>query len=329
MRRQPAKPRRGASVSKLSPNQRVADTYVCEQLMATGGMAEIWSVRHVALGTPFVLKTPTSRAADVVAMFDREAHILARVSHRNVVQLLDYANLPDGSPFLVMEWVRGPSVLDLLDQLGRLPWRRAVALVRQLLDALGAVHACGFVHRDVKPANLVVAEDSPERLRLIDFGIACPTRQARPRGRSAVVAGTPGFMAPEVMAGEPSDERSDLFAVGAVLAAMIHGRSNQMPATAVEPLGSRRQKPAARVDSSDTPPPVPAEVPPAVHACIAALMHIDPAQRPPNCVDALRLLQGLIHALESSRTPSSEHRSPRPLSGPGAVPPERAGGGKP
>lgn len=275
-------------MSHLHVDQRVQEVYVCEALLGTGGMAEVWRVRYEPMGARFAMKVPAGSDSHVRAMFQREAQLMARLSHRNLVQLLDHGALDSGQPYIVMELVRGQSLLQILQSERRIPWRRAVLLVGHLLQGLGAMHAAGVVHRDIKPGNLLVTAGPPEGLKIIDLGVACERPPPRLlRAPPALLVGTAGYIDPEVLAGGHGDERADLYAVGAVLYAMIYGTSSRDPSTLAARHRGAQPMPALRVELPAAPGP---ELPPALLAWMQALLSDRPAERPKSCAEASALL---------------------------------------
>jgi serine/threonine-protein kinase len=156
--------------------------------------------------------------ADFVARFQREAQAAGRCVHPNIVAIYDFS-MHDGNPFLVMEFVEGASLAQILRQRGRLPPEEAVAVMLQVLAALGGAHAVGVVHRDVKPANILLLADN--RVKMTDFGIARFDNSELTQHGTMI--GTLSYMSPEQCMGKDVDARSDLFSAGSVLYEMLTG----------------------------------------------------------------------------------------------------------
>jgi serine/threonine-protein kinase len=176
-----------------------------------------------------VLHHGVSQNPELYARFRREAEIASQLGHPNIVEVLDFDTLPDGTPFLVMEQLRGESLEQRLER-GRLPLAQALAIIRQMGSALQAAHRAGVVHRDLKPANVfLVPTDSEggggERVKLLDFGISKMLDSQTLQTQDAVLIGTPQYMAPEQALGKNSevDARTDLFALGCILYEMLAG----------------------------------------------------------------------------------------------------------
>jgi serine/threonine-protein kinase len=188
--------------------------YVFERHLGSGGMASVWLARDEALERPVAIKLMADTLADDerwLERFKREARAAAALSHPHIVKVFDFG-LEDHRPYLVMAHVPGGSLRDRLRDGGALP--EPAGLARELLGALAHVHAAGIVHRDIKPGNVLL--DEHDRSQLTDFGIARP-QDATAMTQTGMVLGTARYLAPEVEAGEPATERSDLYAAGSVL----------------------------------------------------------------------------------------------------------------
>lgn len=192
--------------------------------LGSGGMGSVYQVEQTSLGRHYALKVlhrdVLARDATSVERFLREARAASRIRHRHIVDVFDFGYLPDGRPYLVMELLEGRSLLRILDA-GALFVERAVALARQLGEALAAAHECGVVHADVSTANVLVENDD---IKLVDFGLSelrGPTMPVRP---SDVFFGTPIYVAPELVRGLPADALSDQYSFGVVLFEMVVGK---------------------------------------------------------------------------------------------------------
>lgn len=204
-----------------APGVTLGARYRLERRIASGGMATVWLAHDTELERDVAVKVLSDVLAekpDYVARFRREARVAARLENPNLVGTLDYSDATE-RPYIVMEYVAGGTLADLIaaGQAGQVDPER---LARQLLSALAAIHAAGVVHRDVKPSNVLL--DGAGNARLTDFGIAQPDDATQLTGTGEVI-GTLKYMAPEVLAGEAATERSDLYALGVVLAEAIGG----------------------------------------------------------------------------------------------------------
>jgi Tol biopolymer transport system component/tRNA A-37 threonylcarbamoyl transferase component Bud32 len=212
--------------------------YQIVELLGAGGMGEVYRARDSKLNRDVALKVlPDSVAADRdrVARFEREAQIVASLNHPNIAHVHGFEET-DGVSALAMELVEGPTLADRIAQ-GAVPLSEALAIARQIAEALEAAHEHGIVHRDLKPANVKVRPDGT--VKVLDFGLAKAAESAHAPGRSAsmsptlsmhatqagIILGTAGYMSPEQAAGKPVDRRADLWAFGVVLLEMLTGRA--------------------------------------------------------------------------------------------------------
>ncbi|HEV7555971.1 MAG TPA: serine/threonine-protein kinase, partial [Kofleriaceae bacterium] len=205
--------------------------YRVAQLLGKGGMGYVYRAEHVKLGREVALKllrADYSRRRDSVARFFQEARTVNRVRHRNIVDVTDFVELDDGTTFIIMELLTGTS-------LGRwartgIDLPRALAVLVQICDGLGAAHAVGVVHRDLKPDNVVVVptSDGAELVKLLDFGVAkLLNRDDEDIGfqtAAGSVIGTPAYMSPEQAGGMSLDHRSDIYSLGAIMYELFCGQ---------------------------------------------------------------------------------------------------------
>jgi serine/threonine protein kinase len=210
----------------LAPGTRIAQ-YVVEAPIGRGGMATVYRARHAELGTPFALKLLDHRSPEVRDRLLAEGRMQARLQHPNVVSVVDVV-VHEGCPGLVMEYVDGPSLQQLVDARTRLPIEARDALVTGILHGVRAAHNAGFVHRDLKPGNILLARTDDRLIpKVADFGLARATDDddgAR-RTRTGMVFGTPVYMAPEqTRNAKDADQRSDVFALGVILYELVTGR---------------------------------------------------------------------------------------------------------
>lgn len=206
----------------VSPPRVIGGRYRLEQPLGTGGMATTYLARDLVLDRPVAVKILRADSSDAreEARFEREARAAAAVSHPNVVQLYDAGR--DGElRYLVMEWVDGGDLARLIRERAPLPVDEAVYLALDVLNGLAAIHRAGIVHRDVKPANVLL--DRHGRAKLTDFGIA--RRADDPTLTGPVdLLGTAPYVAPERIRGQPATAASDLYALGVLLYELLTGR---------------------------------------------------------------------------------------------------------
>lgn len=271
-----------------------------------GGMGTIYRAEHTLIGRPAavkVLNADYARDRGVVNRFFNEARAATAIRHPGIVEVFDFGYLADGTAFIVMEFLAGESLARRITSRGTLLETEAFAIGRGIANALGAAHAQGIVHRDIKPDNIFLVPDSEvatgERVKLLDFGIAKLTDEANAgwaQTRTGSVLGTPSYMAPEQCAGAGRvDHRADLYSLGCVLFEMMTGRPPFVGAGAGEVLGAHQYVPAPSLRQF------------APHASagadelIARLLAKDPAARPGSAADVVRLLgaRGGVHSTGS------------------------------
>jgi serine/threonine-protein kinase len=196
-------------------------------------MGEVWVIEHQTVRRRFALKILHSRFKRFADRMRVEAETMGRLSHPNVVEVIDFWVASDGRGCVVMELLQGRTLWDELAERVRLPVSEALSIARQTLSALSAAHAIGVVHRDIKPENLFLHQvpGAGRVLKVLDFGMArilpqrpedAPQPPEVPTATGAIV-GSPRFMSPEGARGERVDARADLFSLGVVLYVMLVG----------------------------------------------------------------------------------------------------------
>jgi serine/threonine-protein kinase len=200
----------------------IAGRYEVVRVIGKGGIGTIYEVKNTRLGRSFALKTLTgSDDEDVLARFRREAEIVAKLRHPNILEVVDWDTLDDGSPCMVMEYLVGEDLAKRLRDQHQLAWPELARIADEVLAALAVAHRAGVVHRDLKPQNIFLARDDAgeERVKLLDFGIS-KLRDARAfTTTDARVIGTPMYMPPEQAEGRNDDigPATDVWAMGAIL----------------------------------------------------------------------------------------------------------------
>jgi serine/threonine-protein kinase len=223
----------GHAVAKLrheALRSKSIGRYELKAKIGSGGMGEVWCAYHRGLkrGVAVKLIQPALGPSDVAARrFEREVRALAELQHPHVVRVLDYGTTEDGIWYYAMELLDGEDLGTIVQREGPMRYDRATSVVRQAAEALAEAHARGIVHRDVKPANLLLVRTpgGGEFVKLIDFGIAKVADEGGELTMSGMVLGTPGYMAPEVITGGDATPRSDVYALGAVLYYLLAGRA--------------------------------------------------------------------------------------------------------
>jgi len=222
------------SLEHIDVGTVIANTYELTGLIGRGGAGAVWAARHLRLpGKQVAVKVllgSTELGAETYARFRHEAEIASRLGHPNIVEVLDFNELPSGTPYMVMELLKGESLRDRL-QRGPLPLALAMSIARQIGSALHAAHKQHIVHRDLKPANIFLCPYDADgvlrdHVKVLDFGISKIRDSESVHTQADVLMGTPRYMAPEQAWGknELVDQRTDEFALGAIVYEMLSGR---------------------------------------------------------------------------------------------------------
>ena len=292
---------RPIGTARFAPGAIVAGRYRLVALLGKGGMGEVYRAEDLTLDHPVALKFlpdgPEFDARDParLAQFHNELRTARQVSHKNVVRLYDLGEA-EHRRFLTMEYVDGEDLATLLRRIGRLPADKAVDIARQLCAGLAAAHERGVVHRDLKPANVMI--DGEGNVRITDFGLAVAAGDAE-----AIRAGTPQYMAPEQLAGQPATIQSDIFALGLILFEVLTGKRAFDAKTMAELI---RLHESGQIT---TPSSVIGDLDPALERVIMRCLEKDPSKRPASALAVAAALPGanpLADALASGETPSPE-----------------------
>src|SRR5678815_1937666 len=196
--------------------------YRVARLLGVGGMGRVYKGVHPQIGSRVAIKVLSRECSDrrdLVERFFSEAKAVNLIRHESIVNVLDLSTLPDGRPYIVMEYLDGAPLSDIIAKHGPLPLGGLARLAAEVLDALGAAHAKGIVHRDLKPDNIFVAPSG--RPKVLDFGIAKLLPElGGTYTQTGSLLGTPHYMAPEQALGKPVDFRTDIYAMGVIIYAV-------------------------------------------------------------------------------------------------------------
>jgi serine/threonine protein kinase len=215
----------------IEPGTILVDKYRIEHVLAKGGMGIVARAHHLILDVPVAIKfllPDMLEHEETVQRFLREAQAAAKLKSEHVSRIIDVGLLETGAPYLVMEYLAGIDLKDLLRRHGRLDPGFAVDLALQACEALAEAHALDIVHRDVKPSNLFLTQgsDGAPLLKLLDFGVSkAPGTMIKGITKSQAIIGTPAYMSPEQMASSKNvDARTDIWSLGAMLYELVSGR---------------------------------------------------------------------------------------------------------
>jgi serine/threonine-protein kinase len=283
-------PSDGALLARVTGIPRVVEhKFRIDQRIGRGGMGAVYRARDVRLDRDVAIKVVRAELLgdpDARRRFRREAQLVARLQHPAIVSIFDYGTFQDGGAYLVMELVRGEDLRRILTREGRLPAARAARILSSVCGAIDAAHRAGILHRDLKPENVLMA-GSEDEIKVLDFGVAkllAASDDERPAESNAsttltvdgTVVGTPAYMAPEQLRGEPLDARSDVFSLGVIAFEMLTG---ELPfgrgSLADIVLRQARGVPPLRADGTRS-----GEITPALEMAVHSALQLDAALRP-------------------------------------------------
>ncbi len=304
--------------SRSSASSRGADSFLAGTvlneryritgLLGRGGMGEVYKAEDLKLSQTVALKFLPVHFADDMAARERffgEVRTARQVSHPNVCRVFDIGEV-DGLHFLSMEFIDGDDLSSLLRRIGRLPPDKAVEIARQLCAGLHAVHQAGVLHRDFKPANVMI--DGRGKARITDFGIAGLESELK----AGAVAGTPAYMSPEQISAKELTTKSDIYSLGLVLYEIFTGKQAFAGDTINELL--RKHKTATPTSPSE----LIKDIDPLVEKVILRCLEKDPRERPATALQVAMMLPGgnpLEAAIAAGETPSPEMVAAAPKKG--------------
>jgi len=313
------------SATDIQAGTVLRDKYEILSKVGEGGMGAVFKAKSVSDGHIWALKVVAQRLVQEAGFrqrFKSEALIMQALNHPNDVRVVDYAETQDGLPFTVMEFVDGPHLDELVPAGTKMDIARAVNLVIQLVDGLGAAHKMTIIHRDVKPDNIMVAKtaDGKEVAKLLDFGVAKVKEAgelfASQKTAAGVMIGTPAYMSPEQVKGVPSDQLTgavDLYAAAVILFELLCGRPPFVEKKPVMMLMAH----------AATPPPDPRqfrkELCPALSAAILKALQKEPTQRFADAAEMHQALEaGLNEQLSAAPAAAAAAAAPAAAARPAA-----------
>jgi eukaryotic-like serine/threonine-protein kinase len=277
---------------------QVAGRYVIERRLGAGGMSTVFMARDAVLERPVAVKLLAEHLADdedFVYRFRREALSAARLQHPNIVQVFDSGQDPESERhYIVMEYVDGPSAADMLRERKQLEIDETVRLVRDSCHGLDYAHRAGVVHRDVKPGNLLFAEEMGIT-KLADFGIAKAAEQTRITQVGSVL-GTAAYLSPEQARGDEAGPASDIYSLGVCAYQFLTGRLPHEYASLTELALKQQQDPVAPV--TDYRP----EVPPELDEAVRHALDRDPSARYSNALEMAEAIEAGLHGEATEAT---------------------------
>lgn len=283
----------------------VGERYRVLETLGSGGMGAVYRAEHIHMRKPVALKVlhrELTRFAEIVARFEREAIAAARIAHPNVAAATDFGRLPDGACYLVLEYVHGKSLRRAMIESGPFDADRAGRIGRQIALALAAAHEAGIVHRDLKPENVMLVDGGePDIVKVLDFGIAkihMPEQADQPAlTRVGTIFGTPEYMSPEQALGQAADPRADIYSLGIIFYEMLSGRT---------PFADKEMVAVMTRHMTESPPPLPLEIDPALAALVMQMLAKRPSERPQTAQEAAARLDSFLELPIASRSSTSQ-----------------------
>ncbi len=282
----PVEPRAEPPDVVVAPGTVLAGKYRVEGSLGVGGMGVVVAAKHLQLDRTVALKilrVSLGQSPSVRKRFSREGRAVARIKSEHIAQILDVDELEDGSPYLVMEYLRGGDVAAEIKRRGPLPVVEAISIMLQACEAVGAAHAAGVVHRDIKPSNLFLAEngDGTRTVKVLDFGISKVSEPATPSSEDELgvttafeALGSPVYMSPEQMrSSRDVDARTDVWSLGVTLFKLLTGQA-PFPGKTMTDLCAR-----VLVDPTPSVRALRPEVPEGLQATVERCLEKEPADR--------------------------------------------------
>jgi eukaryotic-like serine/threonine-protein kinase len=293
--------------------------YVIQERIGSGGMGIVYRAVQPLIGKHVAIKVIRAQFAQAHPLVQRllvEARVVNSIPHRGIIDIFGFGQLEDGRPYMVMELLHGLSLERLLRRKGRLGVDEAVKILDEVLDALGAAHRRGVVHRDLKPGNVFLVEGAAgaRSIKLLDFGIAKATFTPAAEALTAhgLLLGTPEYMSPEQVRGKPVEPTSDLYAVGVMAFQMLTG---QLPFH-----GEQVRVLFAQVE--DAPPALSSlapGIPPELERVVLRLLAKAPAQRYPSAESVRQELKAFLSrkapARKEAAAPPGAPEARKPVKG--------------
>lgn len=278
--------------------QTISEKYKIEKILGRGGMSVVYLARHSVLGKLVAIKVmhlSMVSTGSFLQRFEREARIACAIQHPNIVSVHDFGEDAQGQPYLVMDYVAGETLEELIEQRGKLDARFCLPVFLQVCDALTAMHNKGIVHRDLKPSNVIVkTKGGGTHITLVDLGIAKSVVENSASSRLTAAGqmfGSPTYMSPEQCIGQDADFRSDLYAFGCLMYDSLSGSPPFDHDSTYNVMWQHVNEPPSRLPflGEDN------QVPEQLLSIMFKLLHKDPASRFQNASEVKSELTALLH----------------------------------
>lgn len=267
--------------------------YRLETKIGQGGMGVVFRASHALLRRPTAVKllVGASESPQLQERFEREVQMTATLRHANVITVYDYGRTPDGVLYYAMEYLDGLCLQEVVERFGPIPPARVIHILAQVCAGLAEAHASGLIHRDVKPANIMLtnSQGAHDAVTVLDFGLVKTTARNDSDLTQGLIVGTPTYMAPESILGRAADQRGDLYAVGCVAYFLLTGTPVFKADTVLALL-------TMHASQQPVPPSHHLTVPRDLEALVLACLDKDPERRPKN---ALALRDSLLNCADA------------------------------
>lgn len=295
----------------MSDETLIAKRYKVLSTIGEGGVGKVLKCHDNVLKNVVAVKMLHSHASEYeMARFHREAKATAKLEHPNIVKILDFGQTDEGRPFLVMEYVDGKSLADLILEEGPLEVERSLPIFRQVCIGLQYAHENGVLHRDVKPSNVILRESGKEPIaKICDFGIAKLQSDDQSISHQGAAIGSPPYISPEgVRSGEDVDERSDVYSMGCLIFETLTGKVPFSGDTAVSLMMARLEKPAPQLGDKSL-----KEFPEEVEQLVAISLSLKPEDRYQSMFEMAEAITYLERDIAKPPPPSSEPEHGYPI----------------
>ncbi len=286
-----------AFADNMEEGTTFCEKYLVREMIGSGGLGAVFKARHLYMDRTVALKLLRPDVSeDRLAMrsFQREAMAIANVQHKNIVSVYDFGISDNHEPYLIMEYVDGTDLANIISKEHRLTPSRTIELAKQICDGLSEAHDKGIIHCDLKPSNILILGQAPnETVKLVDFGLV----QLMPRDTSSpqmqmtdkyFICGTPAYMSPEQCAGKSLDARSDVYALGCVLFEALTGQLVFTGSTPMEVFSKQMLEPPPSLNAACD-----VQLPPELELLVARMLSKDPAARPASMDEVHRKLRAI------------------------------------
>jgi eukaryotic-like serine/threonine-protein kinase len=291
----------GAARLQAMVGTKLDGRYTIESVLGEGGMGVVYLARHSVIDKQVAIKALRSdlvQDQEIMTRFMNEAQAASRIGSDHIIDISDFGTLPGGGAYFVMEYLKGQGLADVIESAVRLPHRRALHIVKQVAEGLGAAHEAGIVHRDLKPDNIMLIErgHDPDFVKVLDFGIAKVNTAPSTLTRAGSVFGTPQYMSPEQAAGLPVDHRADVYSLGIILYEMLKGEPPFYDDNVMNTLSHQMFRPPPPLRTDET-----SDIPEALEAIVKKCL----AKKADTRYASMRELNADIAAFELGEEPAA------------------------